>query len=98
MRASEACFFETPRQKRRKQRKHKWQNLRQQPLPERKQRILSKPRVRIRMLQIQSIAIELADPRGSNHNAVRILERQDIQRSVYSIAERLIDTELVIKS
>jgi hypothetical protein len=39
------------------------------------------------MLEIQSIAIELADPRGSNHNAVRILERQDIKRSVYGITE-----------
>jgi hypothetical protein len=47
------------------------------------------------MLQIQSIAIELADPRGSNHNAMRILESQDIQRSVYGIAKGLIDTKSV---
>lgn len=49
------------------------------------------------MLEIQSIAIELADPRGSNHNAVRILERQDIQRSVHGIAEGLIDMKSVTK-
>ena len=41
------------------------------------------------MLEIQSIAIELADARRGNHNAMRILERQDIQRSVHGIAKRL---------
>ena len=41
------------------------------------------------MLEIQSIAIELADPRGGNHNAVRILERQDVQCCVYGIAKGL---------
>ena len=47
------------------------------------------------MLEIQSIAVELADPRGSNHNAMRILERQDIQSSVYGIAERLLKTHSI---
>jgi hypothetical protein len=32
------------------------------------------------MIEIQSIAIELADPRGSYHNAVRILESKNIER------------------
>lgn len=41
------------------------------------------------MLEIQSVAIELADPRGGNHNAVRVLERQDIQCCVNGIAKGL---------
>jgi hypothetical protein len=62
---------------------------RQQFLPKRKQRILGKVWVRIRMLEIQSIAIELADARGSDDDSMRVLQREDIQGSVDGIAERL---------
>lgn len=65
------------------------QNLRQQLLPKRKQRILSEPWIGIRMLEIQSIAIELADPGCGNYNAVRVLERQDVQCCVYGITKGL---------
>lgn len=65
------------------------QDLRQQLLPKRKQRILGKVGIRIRMVKIQSIAIELADARGSDDDAMRILERKDIQGRMYGIAKRL---------
>lgn len=41
------------------------------------------------MLEIKSIAIELADPGGGNHNAVWIFECQDIQGCVNGIAKGL---------
>lgn len=41
------------------------------------------------MLEIQSIAIELADARGSDDDSMRVLQREDIQGSVDGIAERL---------
>jgi hypothetical protein len=65
-------------------------DLRQQPLPQRKQRILCEPWVRIRMFQIQSIAIELADSRSGNHNAIRVFGRcKNIQCGMHSIAKGL---------
>jgi len=48
------------------------------------------------MLEIQSVAIELADPRGGNHNAVRILERQNVQCSVYGIAKGLQESNKLV--
>lgn len=73
----------------------KHRNLHQQLLPKRKERVLDKRRGRIVMLKIQSIAIELADARRGNHHAMRILECQNVQRSVHSIAEGLYASSVI---
>lgn len=47
------------------------------------------------MLEIQSIAIELADARGGNHHAMGILECQNVQRSVHGIAKGLYASSVI---